>query len=63
LNQSVKYYFALARSKESQYQNILRDLKYFLKSLGVNDTIITLEDEYDLSAEETLKLDTFFHHT
>ena len=60
MNQSVKYYFALARSKESQYQNILRDLKYFLKSLGVNDTIITLEDEYDLSAEETLKLDTFF---
>jgi len=60
LNQSVKYYFALARSKESQYKNILLDLKYFLKSLGVNDTIITLEDEYDLSAEETLKLDTFF---
>ena len=60
MNQSVKYYFALARSKESQYQNILRDLKYFLKSLGVNDIVITLEDEYDLSAEETLKLDTFF---
>ena len=38
----------------------MRDLKYFLKSLEVSDAIITLEDEYDLSAEEALKLDTFF---
>ena len=60
MNQSLKNYFTLARSKESQHQNILRDLKYFLKSLELSDTIITLEDEYNLSAEETLKLDTFF---
>ena len=60
MNQGLKYYFSLARSKESQHQNILRDLKYFLKSLEVSDAIITLEDEYDLSDEEALKLDTFF---
>ena len=60
MNQSLKNYFTLARSKESQHQNILRDLKYFLKSLELSDTIITLEDEYNLSVEETSKLDTFF---
>ena len=60
MNQSLKNYFTLARSKESQHQNILRDLKYFLKSLELSDTIITLEDEHNLSAEETSKLDTFF---
>ena len=60
MNQSLKNYFTLARSKESQYQNIVRDLKCFLKSIGVNDTIITLEDEHDLSAAEISKLDTFF---
>ena len=60
MNQSIKYYFALARSKEYQYQNILRDLKYFLKSLGVSDAIITLEDQHNFSAEDILKLDTFF---
>ena len=60
MNQSLKNYFTLARSKESQHQNIVRDLKCFLKSLGVSDTIITLEDEHDLSAVEISKLDTFF---
>ena len=60
MNQSLKYYFTLARSKESQHQNILRDLKYFLRSLGINDVTLALEDEYDLSAEEASKLDTFF---
>ena len=60
MNQSLKNYFTLARSKESQHQNIVRDLKCFLKSLGVSDTIITLEDEHDLSAAEISKLDTFF---
>ena len=60
MNQSIKYYFALARSKEYQFQNILRDFKYFLKSLGVSDAIITLEDQHNLSSEDILKLDTFF---
>jgi len=57
---SLNYYFALARSKESEYKNILRDLKYFLKSLGVSDTIIALEDEYELSSQEILKIKNFF---
>jgi len=60
LNYSLKYYFTLARSKESQHQNILRDLKYFLRSLGISDATLALEDEYDLSAEAAPKLDTFF---
>ena len=60
MNHSLKYYFTLARSKESQHQNILRDLKYFLRSLGISDATLALEDEHDLSAEEALKLETFF---
>ena len=60
MNHSLKYYFTLARSKESQHQNILRDLKYFLRSFGISDATLALEDEYDLSAEEASKLDTFF---
>ena len=60
MNYSLKYYFTLARSKESQHENILRDLKYFLRSLGVRDATLALEDEHDFSAEEALKLDTFF---
>ena len=60
MNQSLNYYFALARSKESKHQNILRDLKYFLKSLGVSDAIIALEDEYELSSEEIIKIQNFF---
>ena len=45
MNQDLKYYFSLARSKESKHQNILRDLKYFLKSLEVSNAIIALEDK------------------
>ena len=60
MNHSLKYYFTLARSKESQHQNILRDLKYFLRSLGISDVILALEGEHNLSGEEASKLDTFF---
>ena len=60
MNQSLSYYFALARSKESKHQNILRDLKYFLKSLGVSDAIIALEDQHELSLKEILKIKNFF---
>jgi len=60
LNHSLKYYFTLARSKESHYLNILQDLKYFLRSHGISDATLALEDEHDLSAEEALKLETFF---
>ena len=60
MNQSLSHYFTLARSKESKHQNILRDLKYFLKSFGVSDAIIALDDQYELSSEEILKINNFF---
>ena len=60
MNQSLSHYFTLARSKESKHQNILRDLKYFLKSFGVSDAIVALEDQYELSSEEILKINNFF---
>ena len=60
MNSSLNYYFALARSKESKHQNILRDLKHLLKSLGVSEATVNLEDQYNLSAEEILKINTFF---
>ena len=60
MNQNLKYYFTLARSKESHHQHILRDLKYFLKSLGVSDAILTLEDDHKLFSNEIHKINTFF---
>ncbi len=60
MKQSLKYYFTFARSKESHHQYILRDLKYFLKSLGVSDAILTLEDEHELTSEEIHKINNFF---
>ena len=60
MNQSLNHYFALARSQESKHQNILRDLKYFLKSVGVSDAVIALEDQYELSFEAILKINNFF---
>ena len=60
MNQSLKYYFALARSNESLHPNIVRDLKFFLQSLEVSDVILALEDEANLSAEESIKIDAFF---
>ena len=41
------------------HQNIIARSKIFLKSLGINDAIIKLEDDFDLSAE-IKKLETFF---
>ena len=60
MNQSLNHYFALARSQESKHQNILRDFKYFLKSFGLSDAIIALDDQHEFSSEETLKIDNFF---
>ena len=60
MKQGLKFYFIFARSKEYLHQHILRDLKFFLKSLEINDPIIALEDEYDLSGEQICKIDTFF---
>ena len=60
MNQSLKYYFALARSNESLHPNIVRDLKFFLQCLEVSDVILALEDEANLSAEESIKINAFF---
>ena len=60
MNQTLKYYFALARSNESLHPNIVRDLKFFLQSLEVSDVILALEDEANLSTEEFIKIDAFF---
>jgi release factor glutamine methyltransferase len=60
LKQGLKSYFILARSKEHLHQHILRDLKFFLKYLEISDPILALEDEYNLSAGQISKIDTFF---
>ena len=60
MNQSLKYYFALARSNELLHPNIVRDLKFFLQCLEVSDVILALEDEANLSAEESIKINAFF---
>ena len=49
-----------AQSNVNDHQYITRDFGYFLKSLGINDAIIALEDDFDLSEEEILKIDIFF---
>jgi len=49
-----------AQSNANDHQYITRDFGYFLKSLGINDAIIALEDDFDLSEEEILKIDIFF---
>ena len=39
----------------------MRDLKHLLKSLGVSEAIVSLEDQYNLSAEEILKIKAKLH--
>jgi len=60
LNQSLKFYFLHAKSNANKHEYISRDFGYFLKSLGINDAIIALGDDFDLSEEEILKIDIFF---
>ncbi len=60
MKQGLKSYFIFARSKANRHKHILRDLKFFLKSLDISDPILALEDDYDLSAEQICKIDTFF---
>ena len=49
-----------AKSNASKHKYIIRDLGYFLKSLGISDTIIALEDNLRLSKEQSLKIEMFF---
>lgn len=60
MNQSIKSFFALAKSHVNSYEFIVRDFKYFLKSLGISDAIIMLEDNFDLSDEQIKKIQIFF---
>jgi len=49
-----------AQSKADEHQYIARDFGHFLKSLKIDDAIIALEDDLDLSEEQILKIDIFF---
>lgn len=49
-----------AKSNASKHKYIIRDLGYFLKSLGISDTVIALEDNLRLSREQSLKIEMFF---
>ena len=60
MNQTIKSYFALAKSNTHTHEFIVRDLEFFLKSLGINDAIIKLEDNFDLSKDQIKKIETFF---
>ena len=60
MNQTKKSYFALAKSNTHTQEIIVRDLEFFLKSLGINDAIIKLEDNFDLSKDQIKKIETFF---
>ena len=51
-----------AKSKASKHKYIIRDLGYFLKSLGISDTVIALEDNLRLSKEQSLKIEMFFSY-
>jgi len=59
LNQTIKSYFALAKSYTNTHEFIVRDLEVFLKSLGINDAIIKLQDNFDLSKDHIKKIENF----
>ena len=60
MNQELKSFFLHAKSNASKHKYIIRDLGYFLKSLGISDTVIALEDNLRLSKEQSLKIEMFF---
>ena len=60
MNKTIKSYFALAKSNIHSHEFIVRDLEFFLKSMGISDSIITLKDDFDLSKEQIKKIETFF---
>ena len=60
MNKTIKSYFALAKSNTHSHEFIVRDLEFFLKSMGISDSIITLKDDFDLSKEQIKKIETFF---
>ena len=60
MNQTIKSYFALAKSNIHTHEFIVRDLEYFLKYLGISDAVIKLEDNFDLSVQQVKKVEIFF---
>ena len=60
MNKTIKSYFALAKSNTHSHEFIVRDLEFFLKSMGISDSIITLKDDFDLSKVQIKKIETFF---
>ena len=60
MNQTIKSYFELAKSNTHNHEFIVRDLEFFLKSLGISDAIIKLKDNFDLSKDQIEKIETFF---
>ncbi len=60
MNKTIKSYFALAKSNTHSHEFIVRDLEFFLKSMGISDSIITLKDDFDLSKEQIKKIENFF---
>ena len=57
---SLKFYFTKARKPSSHNLALLRDFKFFLRSLDISETIIALEDDLLLSAREQQKIEDFF---
>ena len=63
MNKTIKSYFALAKSNTHSHEFIVRDLEFFLKSMGISDSIITLKDDFDLSKEQIKKIERAFINT
>ena len=60
MNQTLKSFFLIAKSNLNIHKNIVRDFGYFLKSLGISDSIIALEDDLNLTKEQIKKINIFF---
>jgi release factor glutamine methyltransferase len=60
LNQSLKFFFSKVHSLSIENKYIIRDFKFFLKTLEISDVIIALEDDFTLSPNQILKIEKFF---
>lgn len=60
MSDSLKFYFTRARNPSSHNPALLRDFKFFLRSLEISETIIALEDDLVLSIKQQNKIEHFF---
>ena len=60
MNQSLKFFFSKVHSLSIENKYIIRDFKFFLKTLEISDVIIALEDDFTLSPNQILKIEKFF---